>query len=56
VVDLIGELLYFTLNLFGMSPPNDDRWVIPIAIGLMALVIAFVTFALWMQGPLPTFR
>jgi len=50
VVDLFGELFQSMLDLFGMSGPNDrDRWVIPIAIGLMMSIIAFVVVALLMQ-------
>jgi hypothetical protein len=50
VVDLFGELFQSILDLFGMSGPNDrDRWVIPIAIGLMMSIIAFVVVALLMQ-------
>jgi hypothetical protein len=50
VVDLVGELLYWIFDLILVSwPAEKDRWVIPIAIGLMALIIAFVTLALLMQ-------
>ena len=50
MVDLFGELFQSILDLFGMSGPNDrDRWVIPIAIGPMMSIIAFVVVALLMQ-------
>ena len=50
VVDLFGELFQSMLDLFGMSGPNDrDRWVIPIAIGPMMSIIAFVVVALLIQ-------
>ena len=47
VIDFIGERLYYILEL--MPVPNNKRWGIPIAIGVIAIIIAFVAFALFMQ-------
>jgi hypothetical protein len=47
VIDFIGECLYYILEL--MPVPNSKRWGIPIAIGVIAIIIAFVAFALFMQ-------
>jgi hypothetical protein len=50
VVDLVGEFLYWTLDLlYSLWPAKKDRWVIPIAVGSMVLIIVIVALARFMQ-------
>jgi hypothetical protein len=49
VVDFVGELFYYIPELLYMLwPAKKDRWVIPIAIGSMVLIIAFVALAVFL--------